>query len=230
MLHDGPALLRDGPVLLRDGPAPLIRRLTFSPIVPESRSVGKLTSDIIRGMKATDTPQLPDAETAMAMLRGAIGQIEFARQYSLELLDATPKEDWFKIPDGLPTNIAWQVGHITVSQYGLLLFRIRGRLPEDLSLIPGKFRKAYSRESTPSSDPSSQPSAEELLARMKEVYDLSLSELASVSPSVLLEPVDMPYAAYPIKLGAILFCPLHEHIHAGQIGLVRRAFGLPSVR
>lgn len=187
-------------------------------------------SDIIRVMNATENTPLPDADTALAMLRGAIGQIEFARRYSLELLDATPKEQWFEIPAGLPTNIAWQVGHITVSQYGLLLFRIRGRLPEDLSLIPGKFRKAYSRESIPSADPASQPSAAELLARMSEVYDLAMSQLASVTADVLLEPVDMPYVAYPIKLGAILFCPLHEHIHAGQIGVVRRALGLQSVR
>jgi hypothetical protein len=31
-------------------------------------------------------------------------------------------------------------------------------------------------------------------------------------------------------LGAILFCPLHEQIHSGQIGLIRRGLGLPSVR
>ena len=181
-------------------------------------------------MNASDTTHLPAADTAMGMLRGAMGQIEFARRYTLELLDATPKERWFEIPPGLPTNIAWQVGHVTVSQYGLLMFRIRGRLPEDLSLIPGRFRKSYGRESTPSADPASQPSADELLARMAEVYDLAMSELARVTADVLLEPVDMPYAAYPIKLGAILFCPLHEHIHAGQIGIVRRTLGLQPVR
>ena len=181
-------------------------------------------------MNASNTTPLPDADTAMGMLRGAMGQIEFARRYTLELLDATPKERWFEIPPGLPTNIAWQVGHVTVSQYGLLMFRIRGRLPEDLSLIPGRFRKSYGRESTPSADPASQPSADELLARMAEVYDLAMSELARVTADVLLEPVDMPYAAYPIKLGAILFCPLHEHIHAGQIGVVRRTLGLQPVR
>ncbi len=65
---------------------------------------------------------------------------------------------------------------------------------------------------------------------MTEVYDLAMSQLASVTADVLLEPVDMPYAAYPIKLGAILFCPLHEHIHAGQIGIVRRTLGLQPVR
>jgi hypothetical protein len=54
--------------------------------------------------------------------------------------------------------------------------------------------------------------------------------LAEVTADVLLEPVDMPYAAYPVKLGAVLFCPLHEHIHAGQIGVVRRALGLEPIR
>jgi hypothetical protein len=111
-----------------------------------------------------------------------------------------------------------------------LLFRIRGRKPDDLTLIPGKFRKAFGRGSTPSSDRSGQPTPDDLQARMSAVFDLAISELAAVSPEVLLEPVDMPYAAYPIKLGAILFCPLHEQIHAGQIGLVRRALGLASLR
>jgi len=176
------------------------------------------------------TSPLPDASTAETILQGAIEQIRFARTYTLSLLDETPQDRWFEIPDGLPSNIAWQVGHLTVSQYGLLMFRIRGRQPEDLELIPGKFRKAYSRKSVPGADSDSQPSAEELLARMSRVYDLALAELDQVSPDVLLEEIDLPWAAWPIKLGAILFCPLHEHIHAGQIGIIRRALGLDPVR
>lgn len=173
---------------------------------------------------------LPNAETAEAMLHGAIGQIDFARRYTLELLAATPQEHWLTMPDGLPTNIAWQVGHLTVSQYGLLMFRVRGRQPEDLELIPGQFRKAYGRESVPKVDPASYPTPDELLARMAKVHELAMAELKNTDPAVLLEEVGMPYAAYPIKLGAILFCPMHEQIHAGQIGLLRRALGLKSVR
>lgn len=175
-------------------------------------------------------PALPDADTAAQMLRGAIGQIQFARQYTLGLLEATPMELWFEIPAGLPTNIAWQIGHLTVSQYGLLMFRVRGRSPDDLTLIPGKFRKKYSRQTTPTSDREVQPTAEELAERMQRVYELAMAELDDVDPAVLLEPIDEPYAAYPIKLGAILFCPLHEHIHIGQIGVIRRALGLEPVR
>ena len=65
---------------------------------------------------------------------------------------------------------------------------------------------------------------------MNQVFQQAKTELANVDMNVLLETVDMPYAVYPNKLGAILFCPLHEQIHAGQIGVLRRALGLDPVR
>lgn len=173
---------------------------------------------------------IPDAPTAATLLNGTIEQIRFARDYTLGLLEASPAEQWFTIPDGMSSNIAWQVGHLAVSQYGLLMFRIRGRRPEDLELIPGKFRKAYSRQTTPKADPNGQPTPDDLLQRLTTIHDLALSELADVPPETLLEEVDMPWAAWPIKLGAIMFCPLHEHIHAGQIGMIRRGLGLEPVR
>src|SRR6056297_411877 len=190
---------------------------------------------MISGMNATprfspDQPPLPDLATAQSMLTAALVQSGFARRYTLELLAATPPDRWYEIPAGLPTHIAWQVGHLTVSQYGLLLFRIRGRKPADLNLIPGKFRKAFARGSTAVADPAGYPDPEDLLARLSSVWDTVLQEMAELDPAVLLEPVEMPYASYPIKLGAILFSPLHEHIHAGQIGLIRRGLGLNSVR
>ncbi|MFK7819665.1 MAG: DinB family protein [Planctomycetaceae bacterium] len=173
---------------------------------------------------------IPDVDTAANMLQAAIAQIDWARRYTLELLEATPHDVWFEMPNGSPTHIAWQVGHLTVSQYGLCMFRIRGRNPEDLDLIPSPFRKAYARSSTPKADASVQPSPDELLERMHRVHELAMGELNAVDPNVLLEPVDMPYTAYPAKLGAILFCPLHEQIHSGQIGLLRRALNLTSIR
>jgi len=186
---------------------------------------------MILAMNASEsTPTVPSPDAAVQILRAATDQIRFARAYTLQLLDATPDPDWFTMPAGLPTHIAWQVGHLAVSQYGLLMFRIRGRSPDDLELIPSKFRKAYGRSSAPNPDASKQPSPDELRQRLERVFDAGLDELSRITAGVLLEPVDMPYAAYPNKLGAILFCPLHEHIHAGQIGLIRRALGLEPVR
>jgi len=180
-------------------------------------------------MTPTTTP-VPDLNTASTLLSGTIEQIQFARTYTLSLLEEVPKERWFEIPAGLPSNIAWQAGHLAVSQYGLLMFRVRGRRPEDLDLIPGKFRKAYSRQTTPNSDPANQPSPDVLIERLAQIHELAMAELSEVQPGVLLEEVDRPWAAWPNKLGAIMFCPLHEHIHAGQIGIIRRALGLDPVR
>lgn len=173
---------------------------------------------------------IPDAATAATMLQAACGQIDWARQYTLELLEATPHELWFEMPEGLPTHIAWQVGHLAYSQYGLCMFRMRGRSPDDLDIIPSPFRKKYARSSTPNADASNQPTPAELLERLAQVHERAINELSEIDPEVLLEPADMPYTAFPIKLGAILFCPLHEQIHSGQIGLLRRALGLESIR
>ncbi len=179
---------------------------------------------------ASHVEPLPSPDEALVMLRTALAQIDFARRYVRELLAATPRELWFLQPPGLPTHLAWQVGHLAVSQYGLLMFRIHGRQDDDFDLIPGKFRKAFTRGSDPSSEAAAQLTADELMQRMDQVYERSIAGLQGIDPAVLLEPVEMPYAAFPIKLGAIMFCPLHEQIHAGQIGLLRRLLGLSSVR
>lgn len=185
---------------------------------------------------------IPDLATAEVMMIAALGQIDWARRYTLELLAATPRELWFERPiissaetgqsiGPLPTHIAWQVGHLAVSQYGLLMFRIHGRRDEDLDLIPSRFRKAYARGSDPTVAASGQCSADELFERLQTVHQKAIAGLTQAFDThVLLDQVDMPYAVYPIKLGAILFCPLHEQIHSGQIGLIRRALGLPPVR
>lgn len=173
---------------------------------------------------------LPSLDDALVMLTAAKQQIEFSRRYTLELLEATPLELWWTRPSGSPTHIAWQVGHLAVSMYGLLMFRIYGRRDEDLELIPSKFRKAFARGSSALEQESVGMTAAELRERATVVYERSMVGLLDLDAKALLEPIEMPYAAYPIKLGAIMFCPLHEQIHAGQIGLIRRLLNLPSVR
>lgn len=181
------------------------------------------------GMFTSSVP-IPSADDAGVMLSTALGQLEFARRYTLELLEAVPRERWGEIPAGLPSCVAWQVGHLAVSQYGLLLFRIRGRQPVDLELVPGRFRKTFGRGSDPAAVRRAGHSPDELMGRLAEVDRVAREELAGIDPAVLLEPVEMPYAVFPIKLGAILMSPLHEQLHAGQIGCLRRAMGLDPVR
>ena len=172
-------------------------------------------------MQPTAAEQMRDA---------ALLQLEFARNYTLELIHSIPLDQWSVIPEGAPSNLLWQVGHLAVAEYGLLLFRMRGRAEGDMDLVPGWFRKRYGRQSTPSPDAADQPSPAEMLERLANIHAAGLQEVRSADGDRLLEPSDMPYVGHPTKLGGVLFSPLHEMIHAGQIGTLRRMLGLSPVR
>lgn len=164
-------------------------------------------------------------------LQLAIRQIQFARTYTLSLLAGVEEGDWFAMPPQAPTHLAWQVGHIAMAQYGLCLFRIRGRQEIDAELMSSSFRKLFSKGSTPEGDASKYPSPAEIRGTFDRVYQQAMAELPQVSEASLTEAVDMPYVeGYANKLGALLFCSHHEFLHAGQIGLIRRLLGKPPVR
>ncbi len=137
---------------------------------------------------------LPAIEAVPSMLSAALAQIHFARGYVQELLAATDRSLWHTCASGSPTTVAWQVGHLAVSQYGLLMFRLYGRRDADLELVPSKFRKTFGKGSDPLSDTVQQYSASELLERMDLIYQHSLAGLVDISPALLMEPVEMPYA------------------------------------
>jgi DinB superfamily len=176
----------------------------------------------------------PSKLSEAAVLSGrdhAVAQVRWMRSYTLQLIDSVPQDLWYRVPSGLSTHLAWQVGHIAVAQYGLMMFRQRGRVESDMELMPGWLRKNFGRGSQPqASDDSKNPPPALLLERLEAIHVQSCQTAENLSVATLIEPVDMPYVAYPTKLGALLFSPLHESIHAGQIGLIRRAHGLEPLR
>jgi hypothetical protein len=163
-------------------------------------------------------------------LQLAIQQIEFARGYTLATLEGIGEGDWFAMPPGCPTHVAWQVGHLAMAEYGLCLFRQRGRQEIDLSLMTSGFRKLFSRGSAPQEEAAKYPSAGEIRATFDRVHAQALKEVPTFTESQLAEPVEMPYAVQANKLGSLLFCSHHEMLHAGQIGLIRRLLGKDPIR
>ena len=178
----------------------------------------------------------------MIKLQMAIDQIAAARAYTLTLLEDIDHDHWFHqanpanpadqadAASPTPTHIAWQVGHLAMAQYGLLLFRQRGRSLDDSKLMSSSFRKKFSRGTAVSSDAGFYPSVDDILNVFHAIYDQSMSELANYPLDQLNDPVDDPYAAYPTKLGCLLFSVHHEMLHAGQIGLLRRLLSKDPIR
>ena len=160
----------------------------------------------------------------------ALQQIQFARDYTLSLLAEIDDSDWYRLPAGCPTHIAWQIGHLAMAEYGLCLFRQRGRQEIDREIMPSEFRKAFSRGSLPESDPTKFLSAADIRATFDRVHAQVHQEAPTFTDQSLKEPVDAPFAVEATKLGSLYFCSHHEMLHAGQIGLVRRLLGKEPVR
>ena len=157
-------------------------------------------------------------------------QIEFARSYTLTLLDGIADDQWFRIPAGASSHIAWQVGHLAMAEYGLCMFRQRGRRSEDMELMSGKFRKKFRKGSTPDPEAENYPPHTEILEVFGQIHARAMEEIADYRDEDLSEGIDEPYAVYPNKLGALFFCASHEMLHAGQIGMLRRLLGMSPVR
>lgn len=157
-------------------------------------------------------------------------QIASARGYLQGMLDGLDEDQWFWTPQQFPTHIAWQVGHVAVAQYGLTLFRQRGRADVDSELMTGSQRKLFMKGTTPDGDRAVYPSREVILAMMERVNTRMLAEIDSFDGAQLDEPVDPPHAAFDNRYGALVFAAHHEMLHAGQIGMLRRMMGKEPIR
>jgi hypothetical protein len=165
----------------------------------------------------------------MSRLRLAIDQIVFARNYTIELLDQTSTEEWFRMPAGGVSHIGWQVSHLTFAEYRLALWRLRGRRAEDALLFPPQFEQLFGVESVPEPDPAKNPSPTEIRATLDRVHDQVLRELAALNEDDLDQTVPHPSPFAKTKVAALLWCSHHEMLHAGQIGLLRRLLGHPPL-
>ena len=89
----------------------------------------------------------------ISRLQLARERIEFARGYTLELLNDIPDADWFCMPSEGVTHIAWQVGHLAMAEYAICLARRRGSEIDDKTFLSRKFRRRFGKGSAPVADP-----------------------------------------------------------------------------
>lgn len=174
-----------------------------------------------------------------ARIEVALNLLTSARQYLDSMLAGLSDEDWFWVPNAdkrseavepYCSHIAWQVGHIAMAEYGLMLFRQRGRAEVDLDLMPGSFRKRFAKGSTPALDRLAYPTPGEIRHQLDLIHAQVFAEVPHFSAASLDEPLDPPTAGFPTKFGAMLMASQHEMLHCGQIGVLRRLMGKPPVR
>jgi len=159
-----------------------------------------------------------------------VSRINFARQYTLGLIADIDDNQWFHSPSDGVTNVAWQMGHLAVAQFGLAIGRLRDVREDDRQLLPEQFRALYGKGSQPSDDPSGQPTPQEIRRVAAAVHEQVLKELPAYAEEELDAALPNPHPVFRTKRGAVEFCAAHELIHAGQIALVRRMLGKAPLR
>lgn len=164
-----------------------------------------------------------------AQLEMATSQIQAARQYTDVLLKDIDLENWYDQPAEGINHVAWQVGHLAMAQYGLALYRQRGRQEFDRELIPREFLRMFAKDSNPSIDLEMRPDPTEIRDVFDRVHQQVLKELESYPLEELETPMDLPYVGFSNKLGSLLMSAHHEMLHAGQIGMLRRLLGKPPL-
>ncbi len=160
----------------------------------------------------------------------AVKSIEFAREYTETMLQGIEPADWFRQPSEGVTHIAWQVGHLAMAEYALTMIRVRGKEREDQEAISNDFFRLFQKGTTPQADADQYPPADEIRHVFDEVHRRALSELSRYTDEELNVKLPVPHAVFDTKLGSVFFCPAHEMLHAGQIGLLRRMFGHAPLR
>jgi len=163
-------------------------------------------------------------------LEVAAERIRFARGYTQQYLSDLTEDEWFWTPAGFTTHIAWQVAHIACSQYGLCLFRVRGRTPADEELIPEEFWNSFKIGTTPVAGAENNPPIATIQQIFDGVQDQVLREIADKTDEELDVPPEKPHPAFNTLLEAIEYSPQHELVHAGQIALLRRLMGKAYLR
>ena len=175
-------------------------------------------------------PQLSISEAAMSRLELAIRQIKFTRGYTNDMLQHIHVNDWFHMPKEGVTHIAWQVGHLAMAEYRLLLERVRGVRDEDEQLLPKVFLEKFGKGSVPTKSPDDYPSSADIVGVFDRVHQQALKELPNLPDEVLDEPPETPHQLLKTKYDSLIWMAHHEMLHAGQIGLLRRLLGEKPLR
>lgn len=150
------------------------------------------------------------------------------RKLTLGLLEDTPFDLWYTTPEIIESNIAWQVGHLIVSQQYHAIAVIVGPQREVLDKIPLKeYIPLYSMfaESTVND---LQPAPERLLSELAFVDEYAHQVLDGLSDEQLDEPLAKTAMKHPMaktKYEALTWSFRHEMWHAGQISSLKRVLG-----
>ncbi|GAB3781754.1 DinB family protein [Spirosoma horti] len=174
----------------------------------------------------------------MTEIQMLINQTANAYQWTNKLVETVPPDRWSIIPPIVESSIAWQLGHLIISQYFHSIMVIRGHQMDILQQLPIREYSEWFTVSGPSLSVGKVDSVK-LIADLQFMQQKSLAILATLETSELDSPLESTPTPHPIantKREAVDWNIKHTMYHCGQIGLIKRVvdvrhdFGLRLAR
>ncbi len=137
------------------------------------------------------------------------------------LADITPDE-MFVQPVNDANHIAWQLGHLIVSERHL----VEAAAPGSMPALPDGFAERHRRDAVPSNNPGDYLSKDEYLQLAAQVRAATLAALDRLEESDFDKPVTARVPPF-IKCTGDCFTTIGPHwsLHAGQWVVLRRKLG-----
>lgn len=155
-------------------------------------------------------------------------QINASHAKAKGLATGIDESKWYKIPSGINSNIAWQIGHLIISKPFQLVIAPIERTKEIHEVIPfGPYLKLYGIGTQPSGQMDDSPTPKTLIAHFDAIHEYCLKRLDDIDENQLNEPTVVPHPIARTKYESLMWSFQHEIWHCGQISMIRRALGTP---
>lgn len=167
---------------------------------------------------ATTTGTHPLLETGLTGLA-------FARQATLSLLEAIPKDKLTTPASPGGNHALWVAGHLARSDDDFLTVLSGSKSP-----LPPKWKELFGTGSKPMASAADYPDLKEILAALSERRQALVTWLKSLDEAKLRSPLPEDWRDFaPTHAALATSIVWHEGVHAGQLTSIRKALGLKPI-
>lgn len=153
------------------------------------------------------------------------GALDKARWVTLQLLGDLSDSDLLVRPVPGANHAAWQLGHLAISENGI----VSGIQPGQMPPLPDGFAAKHGKEAAISDDPSQFCTLKEYLTVLEDQRNGTKAILTNMTDADLGLPLDMFNGFIKSVAEAFMLCESHETMHGGQLSVIRRKLGKPHV-
>lgn len=159
----------------------------------------------------------------MSELKLLQDQFQLAHDWTLRLVQDLDEAYWKKSPEGLLTNINWQVGHIMVGLYFQALVCTGGKREGLKEQIPlADYIELYRMGSHPNERLEQKPGKAALLEGLLATQNKVVTALQALSEAALSDAVPVKHPVAKTKREVLIWCTHHQMWHNGQISMLKR--------